>query len=181
LYKNAAYFLTPVVSSGNQPGKRSLHQVVAILATGRSRGSTILLGVYLVLRLMVWQSGQCLYGDRFTIDRQIGKGGLGITYLAQNQRGQLWVIKTLKDEVMTNPEYAEYRDKYLRDFKDEALRLAICRHPHIVQIENVFHHEELPCIVMEYIQGMDLGQRIKRYGPLSESEALRYTLYPAGR
>ncbi|MCT7985362.1 serine/threonine-protein kinase [Laspinema sp. A4] len=123
---------------------------------------------------MVWQSGQCLYGDRFIIDKQIGKGGLGITYLAQNQRGQLWVIKTLKDEVMTNPEYAEYRDKYLRDFKDEALRLAICRHPHIVQIENVFHHEGLPCIVMEYIQGMDLGQRIKRYGPLSELEALRY-------
>ncbi|AFY83156.1 serine/threonine-protein kinase [Oscillatoria acuminata] len=123
---------------------------------------------------MVWQSGQSLYGDRFTIDRQIGKGGLGITYLAHNQRGQRWVIKTLKDEVMTNPEYAEYRDKYLRDFKDEALRLAICRHPHIVQIENVFHHEGLPCIVMEYIQGMDLGKRVKRYGPLSESEALRY-------
>ncbi|MGL4502753.1 MAG: protein kinase domain-containing protein, partial [Planktothrix sp.] len=123
---------------------------------------------------MVWQSGQSLYGNRFIIQREIGKGRFGITYLVHNQQGHSWVIKTLKDEVMTDPEYAEYRDKYLRDFKDEALRLAICRHPHIVQIENVFHHDGFPCIVMEYIQGMDLGQRVKRGGPLTEAEALRY-------
>jgi len=75
---------------------------------------------------------------------------------------------------MTNPDLEDYRDKYLRDFKDEALRLAICRHPHIVQIDNIFHEQGLSCIVMEYIQGMDLGKRLKDRGALPEAEALRY-------
>ena len=123
---------------------------------------------------MVWQAGQSLYGNRYTIQRKIGNGGFGITYLAQDRKGLVWVVKTLKDEVMTNPEYVDFRDKYLRDFQNEALKLAICRHPHIVQIENHFSHEGLPCIVMEYIQGMDLGQRLKQQGKLSEAEAVRY-------
>ncbi|MDB9496304.1 serine/threonine-protein kinase [Spirulina major CS-329] len=123
---------------------------------------------------MAWQSGQSLYGDRYSIVKKIGQGGFGITYLAQDQQGQQVVIKTLKDEIMTNPDYADYRDKYLRDFKDEALSLAVCRHPHIVQIENVFNHQGLPCIVMEYIPGLDLGQRLRQHGKLSEADAVRY-------
>ncbi len=78
---------------------------------------------------MVWQAEQSLYGNRYTIQKAIGKGGFGITYLAQDGKGRAWVIKTLKDEVMNHEEYAEYRDKYLRDFQNEALKLAICRHP----------------------------------------------------
>jgi len=123
---------------------------------------------------MVWQAGQSLKGNRYIIQRKIGSGGFGITYLAQDGKGRQWVVKTLKDEVMTSDEYADYRDKYIRDFEREATRLGFCRHPHIVQIENAFTHEEFPCIVMEYIQGIDLWQRLKRQGALSEAEAVRY-------
>jgi len=122
---------------------------------------------------MAWTSGTKLYGKRYTIDRQLGKGGFGITYLAKTRKGNPIVIKTLKDEVMDDPQYAEFRDNYQRQYRDEALRLAICRHPHIVQIDNVFHDDDRPCIAMEYVAGTDLERCVKGE-KLSETKALRY-------
>ncbi len=54
------------------------------------------------------------------------------------------------------------------------MRLALCRHPHIVQIENVFDEDNLPCMAMEYIEGEDLGKRITNKGALPEGEVLQY-------
>lgn len=123
---------------------------------------------------MVWQSGHALHGQRYRIIQQLGVGGFGITYLAQKTNGEQVVIKTLKDQVLNDPQYEKFRDKFLRDFKDEALRLAVCRHPHIVAIDNVFTEEKLPCIVMEYLAGENLEQWVIKHGPLPETEALEY-------
>ncbi len=123
---------------------------------------------------MVWVAGQKLYGDRYTIERYLGQGGFGVTYLATNKKGDRIVIKTLKQEVLTNPKLAAYRLKYKLSFREEALRLALCRHPHIVRIENAFYEGDLPCIAMEYVEGEDLRHRVKNSGALPEIEALRY-------
>ena len=123
---------------------------------------------------MGWAKGQVLYGDRYVIERVLKQGGFGITYLASNQQKQPVVIKTLKDDFLNDLEYGELKDRLLRDFEREATRLAICTHPHIVQIENVFFEGELPCIAMEYVEGEDLKQRVKERGVLPESEALLY-------
>lgn len=123
---------------------------------------------------MVWQPGTKIFGNRYTIVKLLKKGGFGITYLVKDSQNRQWVLKTLKDEVMTEAQNIEYRDKYLRDFDRETAKIAICRHRHIVQVENHFNHEGLPCMVMEYIQGQDLGERVGRGGALSEAVALRY-------
>ncbi len=123
---------------------------------------------------MAWQSGQSLYGDRYTIRKKLGQGGFGITYLAEDEQGQPVVIKTLTDEIMNSLDDTGDHDKFLRDFEKEALSLALCRHPHIVQIENFFTHQGLPCIVMEYVAGLDLGKRLRQQGALPEAEAVRY-------
>ncbi len=123
---------------------------------------------------MVWVAGQKLGNNRYTIESHIGAGGLGITYLARSQNGDRVVIKTLKDDILNNPTLAAYRSKYLRDFWDEAGRLGMCRHPHIVEMGNAFYEGQLPCLVMEYVEGEDLGQRVQRLGILSEAEALGY-------
>ena len=123
---------------------------------------------------MGWAKGQALYGDRYVIERVLKQGGFGITYLANNQHKQPVVIKTLKDDFLNDLEYGELKNRLLRDFEREATRLAICTHPHIVQIENVFFEGELPCIAMEYVEGEDLKQRVKERGVLPESEALLY-------
>lgn len=123
---------------------------------------------------MAWVTGQKLCGDRYTIEQYLGQGGFGIAYLAKDKQGKRFVIKTLKEQVFKNPKLAAYRIKYQQSFREEALRLALCRHPHIVQIENAFYEGEFPCIVMEYVEGEDLRHRVKRCGILSEPEALYY-------
>ncbi|MBW4686278.1 MAG: serine/threonine protein kinase [Komarekiella atlantica HA4396-MV6] len=123
---------------------------------------------------MVWNPGKPLFGGRYIIDSQLGEGGIGITYLARNQRDQLRVIKTLKEEILNHPAWILHRNKLRQDFRDEAVRLAVCHHPHVVQIETIFDEGNLPCMVMEYIKGEDLGQRLRRMGVLSEAEALLY-------
>ncbi|MEG4506443.1 serine/threonine-protein kinase [Microcoleus sp. F6_B4] len=120
---------------------------------------------------MVWEAGQRLNGDRYIIEGKLGEGGFGITYLAQKaQNRQQVVIKTLKDELLSDPNFATFRDK----FRDEALLLSLCRHPNIVQIDNYFPHDNLPCIAMEYVAREDLWKWVKRRVFLSETEALNY-------
>ena len=82
---------------------------------------------------MVWQAGTQLFGNRYTIERQLGKGGFGITYLARQYDGKRVVIKTLKDEYLHEWQLCDR-------FRDEALRLAVCKHRHIVKVENTLTH-----------------------------------------
>ncbi|MEG4201079.1 serine/threonine-protein kinase [Microcoleus sp. Pol12A5] len=120
---------------------------------------------------MVWTPGQGLNGDRYIIERKLGEGGFGITYLAQKaQNRQPVVIKTLKDELLSDPDFARYRERFLQ----EALLLSLCRHPNIVQIDTYFIDGDLPCIAMEYVAGEDLWKWVERRGILSETEALNY-------
>ncbi|MFN6559613.1 MAG: protein kinase domain-containing protein, partial [Nostoc sp. ChiSLP01] len=123
---------------------------------------------------MAWNSGEQLFGGRYIIERKLGEGGIGITYLAKNRRGELRVIKTLREQILNHPDWIPHQDKLRHDFRDEALRLVLCHHPHIVQVENVFDEGNFPCMVMEYIEGEDLGKLITEKGALPEAEALQY-------
>ncbi len=120
---------------------------------------------------MVWTPGQRLNGDRYIIEGKLGEGGFGVTYLAQKaQNRQRVVIKTLKDELLSDPNFAWFRDK----FRDEALLLSLCKHPNIVKIDNYFIDGDLPCIAMEYVAGKDLWNLVEKRGILWETEALNY-------
>ena len=120
---------------------------------------------------MVWEAGQRLYGDRYIIERKLGEGGFGVTYLAQKaSNGQPVVIKTLKDKLLSDLNFARYRERFL----EEAVKLSVCKHPNIVQIDNYFIDGDLPCIAMEYVAGENLLKWVEKRGILSESEALNY-------
>ncbi|MEA5568984.1 serine/threonine-protein kinase, partial [Anabaena sp. UHCC 0399] len=119
---------------------------------------------------MAWVSGQKLHGDRYIIEKELGKGGLGITYLAKDKKGNRVVIKTLKDEIISHPNVNWYQEKFFQ----EAVQLGVCRHANIVRIDNVFKQEQLTCIVMDYIEGEDLEKLVLKKDVLSESKALHY-------
>ncbi len=119
---------------------------------------------------MAWKPGQKLQRGKYIIERVLGQGGFGITYLIKDKQGNPFVIKTLNDYLQHQYDFA----KFQQDFLNEALRLAKFRHPHIVRVDEVMQEGDRWCMVMEYIDGENLAHRVWAQGALPEWEALRY-------
>lgn len=120
---------------------------------------------------MVWLSGQKLQGNKYTLERELRRGHFGITYLASDRQNKQLVIKTLSDQLLSQLNPSEI-DRFQEKFLQEAVQLAKCRHPHLVQIKEPFMQGQQVCIAMEYVDGVDLASRAQNI--LSESEALGY-------
>ncbi len=104
---------------------------------------------------------------RYTIDRQLGQGGMGAVYLAEDQQLQRPVaIKLLP------PEFAA-RDDLRERFLRETRVTASFSHPNIVPVFAVEEHAELLCFVMGFIEGETLGQRVRRVGPFNAADAIK--------
>ncbi len=121
---------------------------------------------------MAWVAGEQLQGGKYTIERELGRGRFGITYLAKDKNGDRLVIKTLNNLLLNSLNQPE-RDRLESMFWQEAVKLTQCRHPHIVQAGEPFKEGNQWCMAMEYIDGISLADR--RQKVLSESEALTYT------
>ncbi|MEG4347160.1 serine/threonine-protein kinase [Microcoleus sp. A003_D6] len=120
-----------------------------------------------------WPPGQQLHQGKYLIEEILGCGGFGVTYRAQNRKeGKAVAIKTLNANVQGKPNFRELQTKFI----NEALSLAKCRHPHVVQVYEVFPemagNMELWCMVMELIDGIDLASHLEDNGILSEEKAL---------
>src|SRR5919202_1133454 len=121
--------------------------------------------------MQLWTPNQPLQNGRFIIQKVLGGGGFGVTCSAiEYPTGRLVVIKTLNQQQQSQ---ADFQPRQV-NFFNEALRLARCSHPHIVQVYEVIEEDGLRGIVMEYIDGQDLGVYVDERGQLPEAEALRY-------
>ncbi|MBW4472689.1 MAG: serine/threonine protein kinase [Stenomitos rutilans HA7619-LM2] len=115
--------------------------------------------------------GQQLQGGKYTLDEELGRGGFGITFKATHHfLGQTVVIKTLNESLRYEPDYADYQ----RKFQDEARRLALCVHPHIVRISDFFVEAGQAYMVMDYIPGPNLEALAFPNRPLPEAIAIHY-------
>jgi hypothetical protein len=90
----------------------------------------------------------------YEILRELGRGGMGVVYLARDQRlGRLVALKMLLGAEFAGPESR-------RRFLTEAKAVAQLRHPNIVQIYEVGEHVGLPYLALEYVEGGTLKQLI---------------------
>lgn len=97
----------------------------------------------------------------------IGRGGMGTVHRARHvATGEVVAVKVMAVEQASDP-------VMLRRFEQEFAAARRCRHPGIVQGLDFGVEEGVPYLVMEYVAGQSLGQRIRRHGPLSEVAALR--------
>lgn len=104
---------------------------------------------------------------RYSLERELGRGGMGIVYLAHDVALDRPVaIKLLPPELATS---SDLRTRFLR----EARTAAQLSHPHIVPIHAVEEHAALVFFVMAYVDGETLGERVRRGGPLSSTDAMR--------
>ncbi|WP_395374771.1 serine/threonine protein kinase [Marinicella sp. W31] len=109
--------------------------------------------------------------SKYRIDGVLGQGAMGIVYLGFDESIERKVaIKTIsidsKDEKMA----AEYTQR----FNEEAKALAKCTHPNIVTILEFGHDEEKAYIVMEFVDGLNLGQLLNRTKGLSLMRVMNY-------
>src|SRR3989441_9712030 len=103
---------------------------------------------------------QELLAGRYSIERELGRGGMGIVLLARDVALDRPVaIKLLPPHLATRP---DERDRFLQ----EARTAAGLAHPHIVPIHLVEAHGDLVFFVMGFVDGETLRDRVERAGPL---------------
>jgi len=120
---------------------------------------------------MALSAGDNLHGDKYTVEKELGRGRFSITYRAEDHNGNRFVIKTLDDTLLNSLEPLE-RDRLETKFFQEALKLTRCNHPNIVKVRDSFQQGGKSYIVMDYIDGVSLADRAQKV--LSEQDALRY-------
>jgi serine/threonine-protein kinase len=103
---------------------------------------------------------------RYSLERELGRGGMGIVFLAKDVALDRPVaIKLLP------PELAEQRDLRER-FLREARTAAKLSHPNIIPVFSVEEVGPFVFFVMAYVEGETLTERIASKGPLTPSEAV---------
>lgn len=110
--------------------------------------------------------------SHYRILRQIGKGGMGEVYLAEDTKLERQVaLKILPEDVRSN-------ESRLRRFVKEAKAASALTHPNVAGIYELGESDSVVFIAMEYIEGQTLDARMKA-GPLSVSAVIETAIQVA--
>ncbi len=125
--------------------------------------------------------------ETYRIDRVLGQGGFGITYLATDLNLDRKVAikeffpkdycgrETVTSHVTLSTQNAnEFVNKLKSKFLKEARNIAKFDHPGIIKIHAAFEENNTAYYVMDYIEGESLSEMVKRNGPLPEGKAVNY-------
>ena len=103
----------------------------------------------------------------YEIEEAIGAGGMGEVYRARDTRLERSVaIKVLAPHLAERPEHRQRLER-------EAKAISSLSHPHICPLYDVGHEDGVDFLVMEFIEGETLADRLAR-GPLPIEEVLRF-------
>ena len=105
----------------------------------------------------------------YRLEREIGRGGMAVVYLAEDLAlGRRVAVKLLAPELARN-------DLFRKRFARESRAAAAIDHPHIVPVFEAGEAEGVLYIAMRYVQGRDLRALLDREGPLPLRKTLRIT------
>ena len=105
----------------------------------------------------------------YEITSAIGAGGMGEVYRARDTRlDRIVAIKVLPDHLASR---AELRERFDR----EARTVANLNHPHICTLHDIGSQDGIDYLVMEYLEGETLAERLKK-GPLPLEQVLQYAI-----
>lgn len=103
---------------------------------------------------------------RFSIGERLGKGGMGEVYRAEDTRLKRTVaLKRLSPSLRSDP-------LYRRRFQEEAERASSLTDPHVAAIYDVIEQDEEILLVMEFVEGKTLRQRLRESMTLEEFLAI---------
>ena len=111
---------------------------------------------------------QALVAGKYRVLAEVGRGGMGVVYRAEDTRLQRPVaLKFLSDDLSAD---AVARDRFLR----EAQAAAALDNPHVCTVYEAGEHEGRAYIAMAFIEGQSLKERIAK-SPLTVDEALTFS------
>lgn len=112
-----------------------------------------------------------LVADKYEIEERLGQGGMGVVYRATHVGLDHCVaIKILRNDLTSEPAVAER-------FAREARLIARLDSSHVVRVLDAGSHARVGSyIVMEYLEGENLYDRLERTGPLGLAQACCYVL-----
>ncbi len=111
-----------------------------------------------------------LLNDRFRLEEKIGSGGMSTVYRAFDPTLERWVaIKLMHRDISEDPDQLER-------FRREARAVARLSHPHVVTVIDFGEDGGTPYIVLEYVEGETLKDRIRRMKRLPVAEAVAYAI-----
>lgn len=118
-----------------------------------------------------WGSGRrfCCR-QRFELLRELGAGGMGVVYLAHDHRD----ARRVAVKILTSFEY-----DHLYRFKREFRALADVRHPNLLVLHELIQCDGQFHLVMEFVDGVDLGKRLLGH-PMTEVESGDRLTLPLG-
>jgi serine/threonine-protein kinase len=109
---------------------------------------------------------QGVLANRYRLERQLGKGGMGSVWLAEHLALRSWVaVKLMDPAIAATPEGAER-------FRREAQAAASLRSAHVVQVLDYGVHEATPFLVMELMHGESLASCLEREKRLTPERTL---------
>ena len=113
--------------------------------------------------------------ERYQLEKVIGRGGMGTVFAAKHlELGETVAVKVLQTGTAFNTLEAEHLERFLR----EARLAAKIKNEHVVRVLDVSRGKNgaPPFIVMEMLDGMDLGDVIEKHGRVPIPEAVDYIL-----
>jgi len=110
-----------------------------------------------------------LVGGRYRLRRQLGRGGSGVVWVAEDEL--LGRQVAVKEFLLPFGVDAEDRQTMLARVLHEARAAARLHDPSLVTVFDVVREDEQPWIVMEYVHGRSLAQVLREDGPLSPQRA----------
>ncbi len=128
------------------------------------------------------QPNTTLQGGKYRIERVLGQGGFGITYLAvqttleRNVAIKEFFMKDFccRDNTLLTTGNAKIVEQCRKKFVKEARNLARLSHPNIIGVIDIFEENDTVYYVMPYLTGGSLEDYVKKHGTLSESESMKY-------
>ena len=132
--------------------------------------------------MLFLQNNTTLQSGKYRIERVLGQGGFGITYLAvQTSLERNVAIKEFfmkdfcsRDNTKLTTGSTKIVEQCRKKFIKEARNLARLSHPNIIGVIDVFEENDTVYYVMPYLTGGSLEDHVKKHGTLSESEAMKY-------
>ena len=96
---------------------------------------------------------------KFRVERLLGRGAMGVVYKALDPDIERTVaIKLVRTDLLDGDDRAHYISR----FRNEARMVGRCIHPNIVGIHDFSMHEGSPFLVLEFVDGKDLGRTYRR-------------------